>query len=123
MNHYTKLTWCLKREIFRFSEKVSQNIGKPEQKLVTNLLYGIAESGSCHLSKISRALKEKISLKKTIERLSRGLNDFSKGEQQKLLDNYTQMTKPHIDNRTIFIVDDSDVSLPRINIALFRLHI
>ena len=44
-------------------------------------LYGISESGSCHLSKISRALKEDITLKKTIERLSRGLDSFTDGEE------------------------------------------
>jgi len=110
MNHYTKLAWCLKREIFKFTKKVCKGIGRPEEKLINNLLYGIAESGSCHLSKISRTLKERISLKKTIERLSRGLQGFSEQEQQKLLDNYTQMVKPYVDKRTVFVIDNSDVT-------------
>jgi len=112
MNYYTKLAWCLKREIFNFTKKVCKDIAKPEEKLVANLLYGIAESGSCHLSKIGRALKEKISLKKTIERLSRGLQTFSTVEQQKLLDNYTETVKLHVDRRTVFVIDDSDVTKP-----------
>jgi hypothetical protein len=57
-------------------------------------------------------LKEKISLKKTIERFSRGLRDFSEDEQQRLQDNYAQLIKPQIDNRTVFVVDDSDVCKP-----------
>ena len=67
---------------FAVFKKVCKGIARLEQKLVSNLLYGIAESGSCHLSKIGQALKEKITLKKTIERLSRGLRDFSAEDQK-----------------------------------------
>ena len=112
MNHYTRLAGQLKREILTFSKKICKGVRKPEQKLMSNLLYGIAESGSCHLSKISRALKENIALKKTIERLSRGLRDFSAYEQQKLLDNYTNSVKDYVDKRTIFVIDGSDVTKP-----------
>jgi hypothetical protein len=112
MNDYTKLAWQLKRDILNFSYKICIGVGKPEEKLVSCLLYGIAESGSCHLSKIGRALKEKIALKKTIERLSRGLRDFSTSEQQMLLDNYTNTIKNRVDNRTIFVVDGSDITKP-----------
>ena len=112
MNQYTKLAWVLKREIFKFSKKICKGIGRPEEKLVTNLIYGIAESGSCHLSKISRTLKEKTLLKKVIERLSRGLRDFSAVEQQKLLDNYTQTIKSYVNDRTVFVIDGSDTVKP-----------
>ena len=77
MINYTKLAGCLKREILNFSKKVCKGLKKPEFKLITNMFYGISESKSCHLSKISRTLKEPITLKKTIERLSCGLRDFS----------------------------------------------
>lgn len=112
MNHYTKLAWCLKREILNYSQKICKGVGRPEQKLVIGLLYGIAESGSCHLSKIGRALKERITLKKTIERLSRGLRDFSEDEQQKMLNNYTNTVKKHVNERTVFVIDGSDVTKP-----------
>jgi len=112
MNHYTRLAGQLKRAILSFSKKICKGIRKPEQKLMSNLLYGIAESGSCHLSKISRALKENIALKKTIERLSRGLRDFSTYEQQKLLDNYTNSVKEYVDKRTVYVIDGSDVTKP-----------
>ena len=112
MNQYTKLAGLLKREILHFSKKICKGIGKPEQRLVSNLLYGIAESGSCHLSKISRALKEQISLKKTIERLSRGLRDFSEEDSQCLLDNQAQMLKAETNDHTVYIVDGSDVTKP-----------
>jgi len=112
MNHYTRLAWCLKREILNFSKKTCKGLGRPEQKLVSSLLYGIAESGSCHLSKIGRALKEQISLKKTIERLSRGLRNFSANKRQQMLNNYTNTVKKHVDERTVFVIDGSDVTKP-----------
>ena len=112
MNDYTKLAWVLKREICKFSKNICKGIGKPEEKLVTNLLYGMAESGSCHLSKIGRALKERILLKKVIDRLSRGLRDFSAQEQQKILDNYTKTVKSYVDKRTVYVIDGSDAIKP-----------
>jgi len=112
MNHYTKLAWRLKREIFNFSKKICTGLKRPEDKLISNLLYGIAESGSCHLSKIGRALKEPILLKKTIERLSRGLRDFTVEDRQKLIDNYNQSIRKSIDNRTVYVIDLSDVIKP-----------
>jgi len=72
----------------------------------------MAESGSCHLSKISRALKENISLKKTIERLSRGLRDFSEEDQQRLQDNYADAIQRSLDSRTIYVIDGSDAVKP-----------
>ncbi|MCL2696063.1 MAG: hypothetical protein FWE69_07035, partial [Clostridiales bacterium] len=112
MNQYTRLAWRLKREILRYSQKICVGVGRPEQKLVSNLLYGIAESGSCHLSKIGRALKEKITLKKTIERLSRGLRDFSAEDGQRLLNNQAQRVSEEVDNRTVYVIDGSDVTKP-----------
>jgi hypothetical protein len=112
MNDYSKLGWLLKREILTFSKKICKGIGNPERKLVCSMLYGIAESGSCHLSRVGRALKEGITLKKTIERLSRGLKDFSVEEQEKMQANHTQMIQGEVDERTVFVVDGSDVTKP-----------
>jgi len=64
------------------------------------------------LSKISRALKETILLKKTIERLSRGLRDFGADDAQKLLDNHTDIVREYVDTRTVYVIDGSDVTKP-----------
>jgi hypothetical protein len=112
MDDYSRLAGALKREILRFAKKICVGIGKPERKLVSNMLYGIAESGSCELSKIGRALRERITLKKTIERLSRGMKDFSGKEQQKLQDNYNELIRKEVDERTIYVLDESDVTKP-----------
>jgi hypothetical protein len=74
------------------------------------MLYGMLCRQSCHLSEIARALNEPISLKKTIERLSRNLSAFHEGK--KLLDNYIKKIKCCINERTILIIDDSDITKP-----------
>ena len=115
MINYTKLSYLVKREILNFSERICKGLKKPESKLICNMLYGVSESGSCHLSQIGRALKEGISLKKTIERLSRGLSDFSEYEQRKLLDNNAQIVGKYINEKTIYTIDGSDVTKPSSN--------
>jgi hypothetical protein len=74
------------------------------------MIYGILASQSCHLSKIGRALNENISLKKTIERLSRNLNEFKGGAR--LFEGYLKKVKGCISEKTILIVDDSDIIKP-----------
>lgn len=110
MSNYSRLSYLCKREILNFSKKICRGLKKPNFKLVTNMLYGISESGSCHLSKISRALKEDITLKKTIERLSQGLNGFS--DNTELLNNYANVAREYIDDKTIFVIDGSDITKP-----------
>lgn len=110
MINYTTLAYQLKREILNFSQKICKGISRPEFKFVTDMLYGMLESNSCHLSKISRSLGERIALKKTIERLSRNLNGFDNAGQ--MFSNYTQIIKKELPDNTIFIIDESDVSKP-----------
>jgi hypothetical protein len=74
------------------------------------LLYGISESQSCRLSQIARALKEPIALKKTIERLGRGVGHFS--QEEALLDNYNALVKPQVNHNSVFILDNSDLVKP-----------
>jgi hypothetical protein len=100
----------LKRGIVRFSEKISKGLSRPEFKFVSQMVYGMLCSQSCHLSKIARVLDEKISLKKTIERLSRNLSEFTGGAR--LFENYIKKVKSCITDRTILVVDDGDIIKP-----------
>jgi hypothetical protein len=49
------------------------NLGKTSSRFVEEMLYGIQARGSVRLSEVARSLSEDISLKKTIDRLSRNL--------------------------------------------------
>jgi len=100
----------LKRGILRFSEAISKGLTRPEMKFVSHMIFGILCSQSCHLSKIARALNEKILIKKTIERLSVNLSAFSKGAI--IFNNYIKRIKSVLSDRAIIIFDDGDITKP-----------
>jgi len=110
MTNYTTLGNNLKRGILRFSEKISQGLSRPDFKFISQMIYGLLSSQSSHLSKIARTLDETITLKKTIDRLSRNLNEFTEGAR--LFANYLGKIKSVISELTILIVDESDVTKP-----------
>jgi hypothetical protein len=62
------------------------------------------------LSDVSRALKEPISMKKSIERLSIGLESL--GESEAMLKNFAGMVRERIDDNTVFVGDGSDLAKP-----------
>jgi len=110
MSNYNTLSSNLKRGILRFSEKISKGLSRPDFKFVLQMIYGILCSQSCHLSKIGRSLDESIKLKKTIERLSRNLSEFTGG--MRLFENYIKKVKGCINDRSILVVDDGDIIKP-----------
>lgn len=110
MINYNKLTYQIKRKLPNFSNKITRNISRPKSKFVFQMIYGLLESNSVHLSNIARALKEDISLNKTIERLSKNLNNFN--EIQEINEMYLNEIKSFIDNETIFCIDGSEIIKP-----------
>jgi hypothetical protein len=72
------------------------------------MVYGILSGQSCYLTVIARALKEKAALDKTVERLSR--NTMSFDDADRLVENYIEEIKPHFDDSTVLLIDDSDIS-------------
>jgi len=93
-----------------FSKRISQGLFRPELKFISQMIYGILCAQSCHVSEIARALDEKISLKKTIDRLLRHLHEFC--DSGKLLENYIRKIKLYVSVKTILIFDGSDVTKP-----------
>ena len=110
MINYNTLNSNLKRGILNFSEKVSNGLSRPVFKFVSQMIYGMLTCQSCHLSKIARALNEDISLKKTIDRLSRNLSSFEDGKR--LLEKYVSKCKSSFTDRTILLIDGSDITKP-----------
>ncbi len=110
MNNYTTLIYSLKRKIVNFSKKICKGTSKPVMKFITDMFVGISECQKVHLSDIARALKENISLKKTIERLSRNLSNIP--EMHKIFENYLKEINEDINDRSIVIIDGSEVVKP-----------
>jgi len=74
------------------------------------MIYGMLAAQSCHLSKIARALDEGISLKKTIDRLSRNLSDFR--DRDKLLEDNVSKLKGCLSDKAVLIIDGGDITKP-----------
>lgn len=108
MINYNTLKSNLKRGIQNYSQKISKGLSKPIEKFILQMIYGLLTAQSCHLSKISRVLNEEITLKKTIDRLSRNLNNFKDGEI--LHENYLESIKPNINESSLLLIDGSDIT-------------
>lgn len=52
MVNFTLNTYQIKREILSISNKISNNLPKPEIKFITDMNYGILPSESCLLTDI-----------------------------------------------------------------------
>lgn len=83
------------------------------KKFITSMIYGISTSGLVLLSEIGRTFNEETLLKKIVEILSRNLMNF---DQSELLEsNYENLIKPLVNQESLFIVDDTDISKPLSN--------
>lgn len=111
MINYNRLAYELKRDISNFTNKITNGLKRPEMKFVTQMIYGLLEGNKSHLSEIARSLKENITLKKTIDRLSRNLNHFQ--DRGLLMDNYITQVQEHIQSDySVIIIDNSDIAKP-----------
>ena len=107
MYNYSKLAYQLKRSICSFCERLSKGLPVPVKKFITCIIYGILASNTVCLAEISRKLQENILLKKTIERLSRNLQKFSRPDV--LYKNLSYEVKRYIYSDTPIIIDLSDL--------------
>ena len=111
MNYSTTNTYEMKREIVNFSKKISNGVNKSTSKFVMDMQYGLAKSGSCLISEISRSLDEDIKLGYTIERLCDNLTNLYQDEEETIWHNYLEEVKRHIkDTDNVVLFDDSDIN-------------
>jgi hypothetical protein len=74
------------------------------------MIFGLLAGKKCFLTEIARHLREKAALDKVVERLSRNLMYFDGAKD--LHENYFNAVKEHFNNKTVLIIDDSDISKP-----------
>ena len=111
MINYSRLGYEIKRDLTKFSTKISSGLKRPQEKFILQMLYGILAGNKLHLSEIARSLKENITLKKTIARLSRNLHGFD--ARKTLWQNYLSLVKQHIkDDYAVIVIDNSDIAKP-----------
>ena len=85
MVDYTTKIGVLKREIFKFAEKISAGMKRPFHKFAADMCYGAMASKSCVISDIAQELQEETQKINTIERLTRNLGaEIPEGVSQKV---------------------------------------
>jgi len=104
---YTKVAVRLRGQIGGFSGELSKGLPKVSKRLVSELVYGIQASQSVVLTKVGRVLEEKVSIKKTEERLSRQLGRRSLGSV--VQHNLLKEGASRIHEDTLLIFDPSDL--------------
>jgi len=106
--YFARTAQKLREQIVRFSGELSAGLPKVTRRFVTEMIFGIQARGSVRLTEIGRALGEKISLKKTEERLSRqlGRRDLERRIQRQLI----EQASGRIEDDTLLVLDLSDVT-------------
>lgn len=112
MNNYTIVSKNLQDELNIFCKNLIFDLGMVNKKFIYASINGIIKSHSCHLTKIARTFHESISLKKTVERLSRNLKNFD--EEETMHNNYLNFIKPNLEENRLFFIDDSDIAKPNV---------
>ncbi len=111
MVNYNRVAGKLKGDLAVFSQKISKGMKCPAKKFILQMLYGILESNTVHLSGIARSLEENTSLKKTIDRLSKNL--FSFDGKENIMKNYIKLVKKEINEKNcVIVIDNSDIIKP-----------
>lgn len=103
-----QMSYKLRGHIHRFSGELCVGMGKVIGRFVEEMLYGIQARGSVRLSEVARALDEKISLKKVIERLSRNLG--RDGLSESIGKSVLREGALRIKNDTLLIIDPTDIT-------------
>jgi hypothetical protein len=75
MNHDRQLTWKIKQQIRKFSDRLSEGLNRPQRRFVGEMVYGIQAAQDVKVSNMARSLNESIALIKTENRLCRNLAD------------------------------------------------
>jgi hypothetical protein len=106
--YFAKTAQKLREQMVRFSGELSTGLPKVMRRFVAEMIFGIQARGSVRLTEVGRALGERISLKKTEERLSRqlGRKRLDREIQRRLIEH----AAPRIEDDTLLVLDLSDVT-------------
>jgi len=104
--------WKTKLEqIFGFSGELSRGLPKVVRRFVVEMMFGIQARGSVRLTEVGRALGEKISFKKTEERLCRQLG--RPWLEEAISRRIIHLAAPRIHEDTLMMLTDLEVRRSR----------
>ncbi len=105
--HASKVRSRLKAQLTKFALALCGDLPKPQEKFVTQMLFGIQASQDVKLSNIGRALGEEIPLIRTEKRLSRNLKHAEL--EAELTTRLVEMASVRIQQDTVLALDLSDI--------------
>ncbi len=106
--YFARTAQKLREQMVRFSGELSAGLPKVARRFVAEMVFGIQARGSVRLTEVGRALGEKISLKKTEERLSRQLG--RRGLERKIQRRLIEQAAPRLEEDMLLVLDLSDVT-------------
>jgi hypothetical protein len=106
--YFARTAQKLREQMVRFSGELSAGLPKVARRFVAEMVFGIQARGSVRLTEVGRALGERISLKKTEERLSRQLG--RRGLEREIQRRLIEQAAPRIEDDTLLVMDLSDVT-------------
>jgi len=106
--YFARTAQKLREQMVRFSGELSAGLPKVVRRFIAEMTFGIQARGSVRLTEVGRALGEKISLKKTEERLSRQLG--RRGLERRIQRRLIELAAPRIEEDTLLVLDLSDVT-------------
>ena len=95
---------------YRVGKLEEFGFSRPERKFLLQMVFGILKAQSLILLRISRALGERISLKKTGERLQRHL--AREGLADRLMEALAHLARPRLTGDTVLVMDMTDIQKP-----------
>jgi hypothetical protein len=106
--YFARTAQKLREQMIRFSGELSAGLPKVSRRFVAEMVFGIQARGSVRLTEVGRSLGERISLKKTEERLSRQLG--RRGLDREIQRRLVEQAAPRIEDDTLLVLDLSDVT-------------
>ncbi len=73
MSNFTSNVYTLKRKIFNFTKKISEELSKPEKKITADITYSMLASRNYLLTDVCDQLHETSNKKNIVGRLSKYL--------------------------------------------------
>ena len=106
--YFARTAQILREQMVRFSGELSTGLLKVARRFVAEMVFGIQARGSVRLTEVGRTLGERISLKKTEERLFRqlGRGRLDREIERRLI----EQGAPRIEDDTLLVLDLSDVT-------------
>jgi len=106
--YFARTAQKLREQMVRFSGELSAGLPKVARRFVAEMVFGIQARGSVRLTEVGRSLGERITLKKTEERLSRQLG--RRGLDREIQRRLIEQAAPRIEDDTLLVLDLSDVT-------------